>query len=129
MPIASRLVAIDDIEIESRLGIESRLRWFYGELSGLSEVAKSSPQTNELRFKSEQFELRIGMVRNPRIESNACRLSVEIPSLFAAAEELDECRYSFIWCRGLYHTDRYLSLLDPAGNRVELRRRWPMASV
>jgi hypothetical protein len=127
MPIASRLVAIDHVEIESGLGIEGRLRWFYGRVAGLSEVAKSSPQTNELRFKSERIELRISMVGNPRIESTACRVSIEVPSLLVVAEVLDECRHSFVWYRGLCYTDRYLSLLDPAGNRVELRRRWLMA--
>ena len=127
MPIASRLVAIDDVEIESRLGIEARLRWFYGRVAGLSEVAKSSPQTNELRFKSERIELRITMVEGPRIEATALRVSIVVASLAGVAEVLDGCRYPVVWYRGLYHTDRYLSLLDPAGNRVELRRRWPMA--
>lgn len=125
MPTAGRLLAIDHVEIESRPGIEPDLRWFYAELAGLQESEPPVDRSNVLRFKSDRLELRISLVDHPGIESTACRVAIEMPSLPAATEALDNRKHPYVWYQGFSYTDRYLSLLDPAGNRVEFRRRWP----
>lgn len=125
MPERGRLIAVNDVELESRPGIEEELLWFYGEVGCLETAAAASVDGHHLlRFKSDRVELRILVVEPASVESVACRISLEIPSIIEAAVLLEERGYPFAWYRGLRYTDRSLRLLDPAGNRAELRPMW-----
>lgn len=78
-----------------------------------------------IRFRSDRMELRIKVTEDPDIEPIACRAYFEVPFLNEVMEDLEERKYPHELFRGLRYTDRHVSLLDPAGNRVILRRYWP----
>ncbi len=130
-----RLIAVNDVEIEARSGIEEKLCWFYDVVAGLPLVGDRravddvSGSCDELRFRSDRLELRIHIVENPAVVGVDRRVHVAVGALKEVCDLLDEDGYEYSACRGMRFTDRYLSLLDPAGNRVEFRRDWPMAMV
>lgn len=134
-PRRGRLIAVSHVHLEAAPGIEPELHWFYGDLIGLRLVEVSlSPseagaaglaEADTIRFRSDRTELRIKVTEDPDVDPIACRAYFEVPFLAEVAEVLDERKYEYELCQGLRFTDRYLSLLDPAGNRVILRRHWP----
>ncbi len=121
-----RLIAINDVELQSPVGVDSELAWYYGEFIGLRSLGGSAKIDGPavLRFRSDRLELRISITKRPVIEPIGCRARFEVPSLDEAAQTLRERRYPFDWLHGLRASDRALLLLDPAGNRVMVRRLW-----
>ncbi|UCF34178.1 MAG: hypothetical protein JSV78_02515 [Phycisphaerales bacterium] len=125
----SRIQAVDHIHIEATLECAEELRWFYGELAGLEEVQEDGVEATVLRFRSAQVEIHIHLVEEPEIETVDERVTVAVPSFAAVKQELQERRVPFQLIRGVTWTDQRLSLLDPAGNRVALRREWPFGPI
>lgn len=134
-PRRGRLIGVSHVHLEAAPGIEPELHWFYGDLIGLRQVdAGPSPsgagaagltEANTIRFRSDRIELRIKVTEDPDVEPIACRAYFEVPLLPEVTAVLDERKYEYELFQGLRYTERYLSLLDPAGNRVILRRHWP----
>ena len=120
------IVAIDDVEMEASSDCEPRLRWFYGEFINLETLPERTDPggVRVLRFKSERIELHISLMDSPAIDSVECRGRFLVPSVHDAVEMLQEHSYPFRLVRGLSFTDLSIDLLDPAGNRVEVRRFW-----
>jgi hypothetical protein len=125
----SRIQAIDHIHLEAVRGIEERMRWFYRDVVGLSEVACDADDEFALRFKSERIEIRVRVAASPQIGSTAVRLAVGASSLEGIAERLDERKWGYVVLRGLMWTDRRIETLDPAGHRVALKRHWPTGPI
>jgi hypothetical protein len=115
------------VKIEANPDCSDKLRWFYGELIGLHDVTELENEV--LRFRSHEFELRVKLTNEPRIESVAVRVHVWVPSLTSVKTELRDCRMEFEEHQGLTATDRRIHVLDPGGNRVEIRRGWFGSSV
>jgi catechol 2,3-dioxygenase-like lactoylglutathione lyase family enzyme len=124
---AARVQAIDHVDLEAAPGSQAALRWFYSELAGLACVEDSDGEAAVplLRFRSERIELRIRLVERPHLEPVAGRVVLLVASLARAVELLTEQKMAFTRISGIQYTDRRLSLLDPAGNRVELKQAWP----
>jgi hypothetical protein len=125
----SRLVAIDDIEIEGRAGLEKELRWFYGDVGQLEEVKHLRGNGSELRFRSAGIELRVRIREQPRTDPVRRRLTLLVPSIRTAALQLRERLAKYRLLSGWNFTDRRLATWDPAGNRVELKQEWPYAPL
>jgi len=129
--IPGRIIAVDHVELQAPLGAEPDLLWFYGELIGLKiarpEPSDSASSAKVLRFRSDRCELRISLVEQPKVEAIASRAFFEVPNFTKVMDILEERRYDYEYFRGLAFTERHLSLLDPAGNRVLIRRYWPTA--
>jgi hypothetical protein len=121
----SRIQAIDDVHLEAPPGIEGALRWFYGRVAGLDQVKCGPSDGAELCFKSERIVLCVHLVNHPRITSTPLRLTVNVISLDEVAQRLDERKWHYSLLRGILFTDRRIETLDPAGNRVALKRHWP----
>ncbi len=132
MSQTGRLVAIADVFIESHPSLFEQMHWFYGELIDLRTAAtihdRGEPPT-EIRFRSDRHDLCIALTDFPKIESIDVRVICEVPSLEDVTDQLTERKYDHDRLHGLAHTDRRLHLLDPAGNRVEIRRLWPQRTV
>ncbi len=123
---AARLSAIDHVALEAPPESAAQVSWFYGAFLGLAALpALGDHRPAGLRFRSDRHEVRVTLNPEPRIDSVDVRIHFEVSSLEQAAETLEDHRYPFDWIRGLSFTDRGLMLLDPAGNRVVLRRWWP----
>ena len=119
----SQINAINRVAMEAPAGVEEELRWFYGDLVGLERVSPGQ-DAGELGFRSAQVELRIAIKPEPRIEPNRRRALISVGSLRWVTEQLDGRGLAYIRLSGLNRTDRRISLLDPAGNRVELKQEW-----
>ena len=118
----SRIQAVDHVNIESPFGLDDKLRWFYGEVAELEERPPDAKMGAGICFRSERIELRIRFSPEPRIESVECRVLVGVSSIDEAAERLVERKTPFQPLSGLAGSDRRIQVLDPAGNRVELRQ-------
>ncbi|MCH7591269.1 MAG: hypothetical protein IH989_00615 [Planctomycetes bacterium] len=118
----SRIQAVDHVNVESPHGLDDELRWFYGEVAELEERPPEATMGPGICFRSERIELRIRFSPEPRIESVECRVIVGVPSIDEAAERLSERKTPFQRLSGLAWSDRRIQVLDPAGNRVELRQ-------
>ncbi len=127
-----RLVAIDDVLIQSHPDHFESMLWFYRDLIGLKAVGNvghGNDRPDELVFRSDQHDLRVDFREDAAIESIDVRVMCEVPSLEDVAEQLIERKIEHDWLHGLARTDRRIQLLDPAGNRVELRKLWPQRTV
>ena len=77
-----------------------------------------------MAFKSERLRLQIQFCPDPQIEAVAHRVHCSVLSLEEVADALDALKYEYQWIRGMQFTDRAISVLDPAGHRVLIRRRY-----
>jgi len=118
----SRIHAVDHVHLEAPPEAREGLCWFYNELIGLTELAAGEGGDGVLRFKSGQLELRIRLSPDARVEPVDERATFFVSSLAEAEAELRERRMTYELLRGFDWTDRRISVLDPAGNRVCLRR-------
>lgn len=121
----SRIQAVEHVTIEAPIGIDDDLRWFYGDVVDLPEIGPGGVAGTSLCFKSARIELRIMLLAEPHIEPRNYRLTLLIASLEVAAERLDERRIEWARFSGVNWADQRLGTIDPAGNRVWLKREWP----
>jgi hypothetical protein len=129
----SQIVAVDHVVLEGGPACEPDLVWLYQDVVGLrqlragTEGLATASDEAWLRFRSGNLELRYRLVPRPALETVACRLVVEVASLPEAMEAMEERGVAFDRLRGLNFTDRRVSLLDPGGNRIEIKQHWPGA--
>lgn len=124
----SRIIAVDHVNVEAPPGAADGLRWFYGEVCLLDEV-DASVGGAKLVYRSGRIELRIHLLGSPVVEPVDCRVGILVPELSEATELLEERRVGYDTLSGLTWTDQRISLLDPGGNRVELRQYWPRITL
>ncbi len=120
----SRIVAVNHVEMETYAGCEEALRWFYAEVVGLDLIEEPPHTPTRVRFRSAELELRYSFLPQPRIDSTAHRITLLVNSLWETRKVLAEARMAYTPVAGIAFTDRFLSLLDPGGNRVALRQVW-----
>lgn len=119
----SQINALERIVLEAPEGVDRELAWFYGDLVGLTPVS-ADVGAGVLEFRSARVELRIEIRSDPRIEPRRRRALISVGSLEWVIQELAERRVAYTRISGLDWADRRVSLLDPAGNRVELKQEW-----
>jgi len=126
----SRILAVEHISLESPPGLEGEHRWFYGELAELEEVVREKQAGHPLLvFFSRPIELRIRITPEPDIRSTKTSVVILVSSLSTAMGQCRERRIDYIRLSGIDSTDRRIQLLDPGGNRVELKQYWPYAPL
>ncbi|MHC4608971.1 MAG: VOC family protein [Planctomycetota bacterium] len=118
----SQINALERILLEAPQGVEDQLVWFYRDLVEL-RLSERSPGES-LCFRSARVELRIALKAAPRLDPAHRRAVISVRSLAQTVETLTERRIAFSRLSGLTWTDRRLSLVDPGGNRVELKQEW-----
>ena len=119
----SQIQAVDHIRMQAHPQASGPLIRFYRDLAGL-ELLEAGSDSAELRFRSGQIELRIALLDDALVEAAACRAVVSVHCLDHVADILEAERIEFQRLSGMNWTDRRLSLLDPGGNRVELKQEW-----
>lgn len=122
----SRIQAVDHVEMEALPAAKEALQWFYGELLELEERPYKSNGSEGLCFKSERIELRIRLTDSAHIDERSVRVTVAVDSMDDVAACLEERRVSHSIIQGFRQSDRRLQVLDPAGNRVELKQGYRM---
>lgn len=127
--IESRIVAVDHVHLEASPEACENLRWFYGELTGLTDLQPKEWQGELLRFKSERIELRIRLTQMPRLEQIAHAATILVVSLDETCALLDDRRLPFDRLSSVAFSDRRISLLDPGGNRVALKQFHPFGLI
>lgn len=121
----SRIIAVDHVNLEAPPGLREQLTFIYAELGQLDPLPWT-PQddTTGLRFGSEGIELWIREREVPRIEAIKPRIRIAVDKLADVEAALEERHIEFDRVSGIGITDRRLSLLDPAGNRLEFKQAW-----
>lgn len=125
----SRILAVDHVHLDVPSGLTEKLVWFYGEVGGLAQVVRGGDEPFILRFRSGRLEIRFREWDDPAIDGMACRVTILVDSLSAVRELLEEADVEYSRLSGTLETDRRLSVLDPAGYRVELKQWWPFAPL
>ena len=118
-PPPVRLVAVDDVRLEAEAGLEEPLDAFYvGILRFEREAAAEG--TNVLRYRAENFRLRIVMVNHPVDRDNLRMLGVCVPALLAAEHAFIDAEIEYERMKGLVPGQESLLVRDPAGNWLEI---------
>jgi hypothetical protein len=119
-PPPVRLVAVDDVRLQAESRLEKELDSFYvGVLKFEREEAAEG--TNVLRYKAENFRLRIVLVDHPVDRGDDLRmLGVVVPGLLAVEHALIEREIDYARQKGLIPGQESLLLRDPAGNWLEI---------
>ena len=119
-PPPVRLIAVDDVRLEARAGLEPQLDAFYvGILKFEREAAAEG--TNVLRYKAENFRLRIVMVEHRVDRGDDLRmLGVAVPKLLAVEHAFFDAEIEYTRQKGLIPGQESLLVRDPAGNWLEI---------
>jgi hypothetical protein len=137
----SQIQAVQHVVLEAHPSSRDALIWFYSELAELpcipaeqSESARrrmpeasagaQASSVASLCFRSARIELCIVFKDHPRIEQNQRRVLVSVRDLEATVGVLEDREMEYQRISGWGWTDRRVSLIDPGGNRVELKQEW-----
>lgn len=121
----SRIIAVDHVNLEAPPGLRDQLTFTYVELGQLDPLPwTAQDDTAGLRFGSEGIELWIREREAPRIEAIKPRIRIAVDKLADVEAALEERHIEFDRVSGIGITDRRVSLLDPAGNRLEFKQAW-----
>jgi catechol 2,3-dioxygenase-like lactoylglutathione lyase family enzyme len=116
------VLGIDHVQIAAPAGCEAQARRFFGELLGLSELAK--PEQLRARggvwFAVGAQQLHVGVAEpfTPARKAHPA-LRLEPAELDALAARLQQAGVALEWDRSLAPTRRF-HCADPWGNRIEL---------
>jgi catechol 2,3-dioxygenase-like lactoylglutathione lyase family enzyme len=116
----SGIVGLHHVQLAAPAGSEDRLRWFYGEVLGLPEVAK--PPVLAARggvwFRSTHVELHLGVEDDFRPARKA-HPGLLVDGLDELAERIEAHGVEVQWDDS-FPGFRRCYVADPFGNRVEL---------
>jgi catechol 2,3-dioxygenase-like lactoylglutathione lyase family enzyme len=121
-PEPIRLVGIDHVQVAAPRGSEDAARRFYGELLGMSELAK--PLALKARggvwFECGVHQLHVGIAEPfaPAAKAHPA-IAVQAQALDLLAERLAEAGCPVQWDDAIPGTRRFYTA-DPWGNRIEL---------
>ena len=119
----SQIIAVDTVAMQAPSAARERLIWFYRDLVGLTFI-EDTLNSGCLRFRSALLELRIVLDDVARVDAVRRQALVSVRSIEDTALALDEEGIAYERVSGWGWSDRRLSLLDPGGNRVELKQEW-----
>lgn len=111
-----RLVAVDDVRLLARAGVEVKLDAFYVDLLGFERV----PPETELNYRAENVGLRFEVLERPVEHEHLRPQGIEIPSLAELELKLIEAEEEYVRQRGVLPGMETIVMRDPAGNWIEL---------
>jgi hypothetical protein len=115
-PLPVKLVTVDDALLLAAAGLERDLDAFYVGLLGFARTGSG----HELVYRAENFNLHFRVGEPPVRRESLRALGVEVPSLAETEQKLIDRQIEYTWQKGLMPGHRSISLVDPAGNWLEL---------
>ena len=115
-PLPVKLVTVDDATLLTGAGLERALDAFYLDLLGF--VRTGSP--HDLIYRAENFDLHFRVEEPPVRRATLRALGIEVQSLAAVEQKLIDGEIEHMWQKGLMPGHRSISLIDPAGNWLQL---------
>ncbi len=112
--------AVGDVRLESPPSCEERLRLFYRDLIGLREPGGAS-SASQLAFEAHGRRVVIHLSHEAMASPMRRRLLIQVDSLGRMWERLTARSIECWEYPGMGIGDRRLVVLDPAGNRIELK--------
>ena len=115
-PPPVRLLTVEDASLRAAAGLERDLDEFY---AGLLKFVRD-PGTDDIVYRAENFRLRFHVLEPPyeRIDFHPTR--IEVPLLRDFEKALVEREIEYVRHKGLLPGQQSITLLDPAGNYVEV---------
>lgn len=113
-PLPVRLIAVEDVRLETAAGLESQLDEFYVDLLAFERVE------GELAYRADNFILRFALYETMPQRDSLRPLGIEVISLREAEQKLIERELPYVRQRGITPGRDVLVLLDPAGNWIEI---------
>ncbi|MGN6627991.1 MAG: hypothetical protein ACTHLN_15335 [Tepidisphaeraceae bacterium] len=112
-----RLLAIDDIRLDTLAARESDLHAFY---VGLLKFERDTKDPTCIAFKAERFRVCFDIVELPPTRDDYRAVQVEIPHFADFIEALHERQIDFEWQKGVSPGIELAFLQDPAGYWVSV---------
>ncbi|MFQ1701008.1 VOC family protein [Loktanella agnita] len=113
------ITGLDHIQLAHPAGAEDRMRGFYCDLLGMSEIAKPAPLQGRGGFWAMAGPLQIHFGVDPGfIPARKAHPTFVIDDLDALATRLDAAGYHVTWDESLPGVRRFFTV-DPVGNRIE----------
>lgn len=116
-----RLEAVGDVILECKPRERAAAHRFYAELIGFRERPLETQDETDLCFSSQLLRLRLRVTPDALPSPNRRRALIRVASLAFMVERLNNEGYPCQMFRGFSYFDRWVLVLDPAGNLVELR--------
>lgn len=114
-PLPVRLVAVNDMRVDSAAGLERDLDAFYVRFVGMQRIPGEA-----IVYRAENFDLYVDVLEPPVTREDFRPVRAEVRSLGAIERKLIEAEVRYVRRKGLVPGDEALVLQDPAGNWVEL---------
>jgi hypothetical protein len=115
-PPPVRLVAVEDVRLEARVGQETELDDFYVKLLRFDRLIEEDRPV----YEAENFCIRFDWIEGPIAREDFRMLGIAIPSLAEAENKIAEAKIEYMRQRGLQPGQETLVLQDPSGNWVQL---------
>lgn len=116
-PPPVRLVAVEDVRVETAAGLEKQLDAFYGDLL---KFVKEYADGDVIVYGAENFRLMVKVVEPPVLRDDLRPLLIEVPNLSELEHQLIDLKIDYERIRRLSPAHASLVLMDPARNWVEL---------
>ena len=118
-PLPVKLLAVNDVRLESPAGRERQLDAFYVKLLGMQRVPHDVAG-EAIVYRAENFDLYVDVLEPPVPRDDFRPLRAEVRSLAETEMKLLDAKIEYLRRRGLMAGDEALVLQDPADNWVEL---------
>jgi hypothetical protein len=122
-PPPVRLLTVEDAWLTSPAGLERDLDAFY---AGLLHFVREESGAGEIVYRSETFRLFFEVIETPAERVDYRPLRIEIPLLRDFEKALVERDWEYTRHKGLLPGQESITLLDPAGNFVEVSESRPV---
>ncbi len=120
-----RILAIDDVHLISEPHLEDAVRDFYVDVLGLRPAGRGEGRLRLAGIPRSGPKVVVELTQE-KSPSGRRQILIQTAALTDLAEELLDRGLEPEWTQGFSFFDRRLTVLDPAGNRVELVEFHPL---